>query len=247
MNALFVSLGSVVFVCILLYIFERFFFSKLEYKLSDEVVGIYFNFTGVLFTLILAFVVVAAWEDYDNAMHTAENEAHKLMYIYEDALELSPENRMIVQKKVIHYASSVVNDEWDNMDENHKVKVTEDIFHGLMSLKRTLVPHGDEDILKSIDDSLDELKVLRHQRESYTESHVPNLLWAVLIGGFLMCIFFSFLINFKSIIWKMLMTSIAAFAMSIVMYLTYCLSNPYKGDMKVSSMDYQKVLHLAKQ
>jgi hypothetical protein len=246
MNALLVSLASVVTVCILLYFFEK-FFSRLKETLSDEVVGIYFNFIGVLFTLILAFVVVAAWEDYDNAMHSAENEAHKLLYTYEDAFELSPENRVLVQQKIIDYTHSVINDEWEHMDENHIVKITEKKFHDLVTLKKTLVAHNDEDALKNIAESLDELKTLRHVRESFTDSHVPNLLWAVLLGGFSMCILLSFCINFKSIVWKMIMTSIVTFAMSVVMYLTYCLSNPYKGDMKIGCEDYQKVLILIKQ
>ncbi len=246
MNALIVSLASVATVCILLYVFEK-FFSRLKEPLSDEVVGIYFNFIGVLFTLILAFVVVAAWEDYDNAMHSAENEAHKLLYMYEDAAELSPENKKIVQQKITEYLHSVINDEWEHMDENHIVKITENKFHELVILKKTLVAHNDDEVLKNIDDSLDELKTLRHARESFTDSHVPNLLWAVLLGGFSMCILLSFFINFKSIIWKMVMTSIVTFAMSVVMYLTYCLSNPYKGDMKITSEDYVKALTIIKQ
>jgi hypothetical protein len=246
MNALLVSLASVIAVSILLYLFEK-FFSKLKEPLSDEVVGIYFNFIGVLFTLILAFVVVAAWEDYDNAMHSAENEAHKLLYTYEDASELSPENRKQVQEKILVYLHSVINEEWEHMEEKHIVKVTENKFHDLVVLKKTLVPHNDDDVLKNIDDSLDELKELRHARESYTDSHVPNLLWAVLLGGFSMCILLSFFINFKSILWKMLMTSFVTFAMSVVMYLTYCLSNPYKGDMKITSEAYVKVLTIIKQ
>ncbi len=246
MNALLVSLASVVIVCILLYLFEK-FFSRLREPLSDEVVGIYFNFIGVLFTLILAFVVVAAWEDYDNAMHSAENEAHKLLYTYEDAAELSPENKKEVQQKIVAYLNSVIHDEWGHMDETHIVKITEKKFHDLVVLKKTLVAHGDEDVLKTIDDSLDELKTLRHARESFTDSHVPNLLWAVLMGGFSMCILLSFFINFKSIIWKMIMTSIVTFAMSVVMYLTYCLSNPYKGDMKITSEDYVKAMKIIEQ
>ncbi|HSZ25945.1 MAG TPA: hypothetical protein VK766_09515, partial [Cytophagaceae bacterium] len=178
MNALLFSLASVAFVCILLYFFEL-FFSRLKETLSDEVVGIYFNFVGVLFTLILAFVVVAAWEDYDNAIHSAENEAHKLTYLYEDASELSPENKVILRQKVKAYLSSVINDEWEQMDEFHKIKVTEEKFHELITLKKTLVAHNDEDALKGIDDGLDELKTLRHARQGFAESHVPNLLWGV--------------------------------------------------------------------
>jgi hypothetical protein len=245
MDPVFYVIASVILICLLLFVFER-FRTNLKHSMSDEVVGIYFNFTGVLFTLILAFVVVAAWEDYDNALHTVENEAHKLSYIYEDAIELSPENRDAIQKKVLAYAHSVVHDEWDHMDEIHKVKTTQQKFYDLISLKRTLIAHGDEDALKGIDDDLDELKVIRHERESQSESHVPHLLWAILIGGYMLCIFFSFLINFKSLVWKMIMTSIVAFSMSIVMYLTYCLSTPHKGPMKIGPEDFQKVLELPK-
>jgi hypothetical protein len=191
-------------------------------------------------------VVVAAWEDYDNALHTVENEANKLSYIYEDAIELSPENRDIVHKKILEYTNSVVHDEWDHLNEPQRVKITQQKFYDLVSLKRTLVAHGDEDALKEIDDSIDELKVIRHERESHTESHVPHLLWGILIGGYILCIFFSFLIEFKSLVWKMIMTSIVAFSMSIVMYLTYCLSNPHHGAMKIGSEDFQKVLELGK-
>ncbi|HWZ22351.1 MAG TPA: hypothetical protein VNW06_06825, partial [Cytophagaceae bacterium] len=81
MNALLFSMTSVVVVAILLVIFEKSIFEKIKDTISNDVISNFLNFIGVLFTLILAFVVVAAWEDYDNAMHTAQDEAHKLLYI----------------------------------------------------------------------------------------------------------------------------------------------------------------------
>ncbi|HXA01792.1 MAG TPA: DUF4239 domain-containing protein [Cytophagaceae bacterium] len=245
MNLLLFSFATVIVFCTALYFFEK-YFQTVKDKFSNESIGIYFNFTGVLYTLILAFVVVAAWTDYDNAMVTVESEAHKLLYIYEDAEELSPENRSAVQKAVLNYTHSVIGEEWNEMDQGVMVKSTENKFHDLIVLKRILKPNGDDYVLNGIDTSLDELKELRRSRLSYNESHVPNLLWTVLAGGYLLCVFFSFLVDFNSLTWKMIMTSIMVFTMSIVMYLTYCLSNPYKGDMEISSADYQKTLELIK-
>ena len=246
MNALLYSLAAVVIVAILLFIFEKVIFSKIKDTITNDEVSNFLNFIGVLFTLILAFVVVAAWEDYDNAMHTAQDEAHKLLYIHEDAADLSPANKKIFQDKLEDYTNSIIKDEWDNMDENHKVKVTEDKFHELITLKKTFVVNGDQDIINEVDDGLDELKVLRHARESYTESHVPSLLWFVLFGGYTICILLCFCVEFEKLAWKTLMVSLVTFTMSVVLYLTYSLSNPYKGDMKITSEHYVKSLEKMK-
>jgi hypothetical protein len=244
MNALLFSMTSVVIVAILLVIFEKVIFEKMKDTISNDVISNFLNFIGVLFTLILAFVVVAAWEDYDNAMHTAQDEAHKLLYIHEDAADLSPANKKIFQAKLEDYTNSIIKDEWDFMDENHKIKVTEEKFHELVTLKKTFVVNGDQDVIAEVDQGLDDLKVLRHARESYTESHVPRLLWFVLFGGSAICILLCFCINFDKLVWKIIMVSLVTFTMSVVLYLTYSLSNPYKGDMKITSEHYIKALQM---
>jgi len=239
MSLVIISVVVILIVCTVLFLFEK-YFSRWATDLKIEVVAIYFNFIGVLFTLLLAFVVVAAWEDYDKAVHTAEDEAHKLLYIYEDAYELSPEIRKVVQQSTMDYLNSIVKDEWENLNNPAKIKKVKHKFHQLTDLKRTLVAStdSDKDILAGIDKNLDDLKDLRHAREGFFVSHVPNLLWFVLFGGYLMCIFFSCLISFEKLYWKMIMTSLITFSMTTVLYLIFCLSNPYSGEMKVSSADY---------
>jgi hypothetical protein len=243
MELFIIAVLSILLPCLFLFLFNK-HLEKWAQTMSTELIGVYFNFIGVLFTLILAFVVVAAWEDYDNAMHTVENEAHKLMYIYEDAIELSDENKKLLQTKVVDYTQSIVNEEWNNMDNPIVLKNTKKKYHELMELKRTLTPLNDtdKDVLTSIDASLDDLKQLRHDREGFFESHVPNLLWFVLLGGSAVCFFFSCIISFEKLHLKMIMSSLITFSMTIVLYLTYCLSNPYQGTMKVSAEDYEKVL-----
>ncbi|MGH9173192.1 MAG: hypothetical protein ACRD1H_02475 [Vicinamibacterales bacterium] len=77
-----------------------------------DVAGFFIGIIGVLYAVLLAFVVIVVWEDFNDASRTVDNEANELSDIYWLANGLDTANRDRVQEAVRSYAASVVDDEW---------------------------------------------------------------------------------------------------------------------------------------
>ena len=56
-----------------------------QLKENHEVAGYIFNAFGLIYAVLLAFVVFAVWTSYDNAKQNTEMEANKLSDLFLDA------------------------------------------------------------------------------------------------------------------------------------------------------------------
>ena len=90
---------------------------------NHEVVAVIFSMVGVLYAILLAFVVVVVWEQFDTAQQDADNEATKISNLMRDAVAFGPERQQI-QGRLIAYTRSVVDDEWKTMAHGESSEVT---------------------------------------------------------------------------------------------------------------------------
>ena len=67
---------------------------------------------GVIYAVLLAFVVVIVWEDFGSADTTANNEADAVGNLYRDAIGIGGVQGRRLETAVQAYAMSVVDTEW---------------------------------------------------------------------------------------------------------------------------------------
>src|SRR5471030_1123075 len=83
---------------------------------NDVCVPIFLN-AGVLFAVLLGFMVVAVWESYDTAKATVATEATSLVPLYRAAGNLPPEAGDKIRALVREYIHQVIEDEWPRQAE----------------------------------------------------------------------------------------------------------------------------------
>jgi hypothetical protein len=86
-------------------------------KLAEhtEVAGYVYAVIGVIYAVVLALVVIAAWEDYRDARDAVTNEASAVLNLARVANGWPAADRDAVESALIDYARHVVDDEWPAM------------------------------------------------------------------------------------------------------------------------------------
>ena len=82
----------------------------------NNVAGFIYAVLGVAYAVLLAFVVIAVWQDYQTAQTNVESEANELAGVYFLASQLPEPERTNVQELVQTYVRGVVEEEWPMME-----------------------------------------------------------------------------------------------------------------------------------
>jgi len=98
------TLGSAaISVAALLAVRRRFSFKDLRH----EVIASYMEMFGVVYAVLLAFVVFAVWETHEKVQNTVESEAVGLNALYYLAEAYPPSYRQSIQSQIIDYAHTI--------------------------------------------------------------------------------------------------------------------------------------------
>jgi hypothetical protein len=84
-------------------------------SLNNEVAGFKFAVVGILYAVLLAFVVVAVWEDYRNTETAVRNEAKAIVDLDQLADELPDQGKSSIHRHLHSYAKEVRESEWSTM------------------------------------------------------------------------------------------------------------------------------------
>jgi hypothetical protein len=77
----------------------------------NDVAGFIYAVLGVTYAVLMAFVVIVVWEDYERARDTVETEANELAGVYFLADRVPEPDRERVQDLARSYARTVVEEE----------------------------------------------------------------------------------------------------------------------------------------
>src|SRR5829696_7273766 len=83
---------------------------------QNNVAGFIYAVLGVAYAVLLAFMLIAVWQDYKMAQTNVESEAHELAGVYFLASQLPEPQRTRLQDLVRTYARVVVEEEWPMME-----------------------------------------------------------------------------------------------------------------------------------
>src|SRR5438270_13839693 len=86
-------------------------------KENHEVAAIIFNAFGLLYGVVVAFVVFVTWSGYDDATKNLQLEASDIDDIFHIAKAFPEPANKIIQQGLIDYTASVYNDELKKMSQ----------------------------------------------------------------------------------------------------------------------------------
>jgi hypothetical protein len=201
-----------------------------------EVAGFILAVVGVVYAVLLAFIVIVVWQQADASRTDADREATVLLTTYRDANALA-EPGHDVRPAIRRYADLVVNAEWEEMAEHHRESRTADqALNEIWTQFRAQEPqtHSDEAFYDDAVTSLHEVSELRRTRIADSGAELVGVLWAVLIIGGVISIAFTYFFGVHSLAAQILMVSALAALVGLVLAVIVSLDLPFTGDVAVA-------------
>jgi hypothetical protein len=200
---------------------------------------------AVLYTVLLAFIAVAAWEDLSKASDIAGTEAGITQDLYVDAEGLSDKGvAKELQAALRRYIDIVVNQEWPVQQAGGISRAAAPALRDLRTALASLQPKttGDGIVMQEMLRSLNELYNARRSRLDAAAGHIPEGVWWVVIFLGALTIGFMALLSMRSGWMHFALAAGLTTAMVVVVSLIVQLDYPFRGEISVSADPFRQVL-----
>jgi protein-S-isoprenylcysteine O-methyltransferase Ste14 len=212
---------------------------------QNNVAGFIYAVLGVAYAVLLAFVVIAVWEEYKTAQTNVESEANELAGVYFLASQLPEPQRTNVQDLARMYARVVVEEEWPMMEQGQTSPHADSLLRQLrLKLlqfdprtrgEQVLYERGLTDLHNAID--------ARRSRLLEVREGIPNLLWVVLVLGGVITVSFTYLFGLKSNLAHALMVAALTLLICGVLFTIGEFNNSFSGPVEIQPDAFREVLH----
>lgn len=211
----------------------------------NDVAGFLIAVVGVVYAVILAFIVIVTWEGYRDARSTVHREAGALRSLYRDSQSLPEPARTQVAGLVVRYAAEVSSDEWAALDRGDSSPAVFDLvgemFAGLGGVAATTPAH--EAFLADALLRLNDVAEDRAERINVAEEGLLPVLWAAIIVGGAVTLGFALLFGVSNERLHYLMVGSFAAVLALQVLVVLVLSHPFSGDLRI---DPDPFLHVVR-
>lgn len=239
-----ILVGTSIVLCIGGLLLVRRFVPHHRLKIHNDVAGPLFATLGVIYGVLLAFVVVIVWQSYDKSKSNVESEANCLLDIYLDAECFQKDFKENVRALIREYADVVVKDEWKLLAEGRVSPDAAAVVKKLWNNYSAYSPSTETErvfFAESIR-KLNEMVEFRRMRVIESRTGVEPVLWFVLIAGAAVTISFTFFFGAESLKAQMLMSVLLAVLISLILLTIFLFDFPFTGDVSIKPVAFQRVL-----
>jgi hypothetical protein len=189
-------------------------------------------------------MVIAVWEDYQEAQTATTEEANELSAIFWIAQGFPGPQAEHVQELAHEYASVVVKEEWPLMAHGKSSPKAWQTLDDLRASVEEIHPKDDAQLVLYDNEiqRLHDLGDARRARMLQVREGLPTILWVVLLVGGMVEIGFTYLFGLRSTTVHVLMVAALAMVIGLVLFTIGALEFPFKGDVRVSPEAFESLL-----
>jgi Protein of unknown function (DUF4239) len=210
----------------------------------NNVAGFIYSVVGIAYAVLLAFVVIAVWQDYETAKDTVETEANELAGVYFVADRFPDPERTRVQELARSYARAVVEEEWPLMERGETSEHASALLSELrISLLSVDASTGAGQVLYDQGlTRLHEVSDARRLRLLEATQGLPTVLWVVLLGGGVVAVSFTYLFGLKDNWAHALMVAALTLVVTGILFTIGSLDYPFAGQVEIQPDAFEEVL-----
>ena len=222
----------------------RKFYPHYKCKLHNDIAGFIFATIGVIYAVLLAFIVVITWQDFDKAEDVTINEANCIAALYRDATPFPAGFRAELKSELTDYVKAIINEEWQTMAKGQKGVNVQKIQEKLWKLYSGFQPKNETQKIFFAESvkKLNQAAEMRRQRIVYASAGINPLLYFVLIAGSFITIAFTMLFGTENIIPHLIMVSLLATMIAITLFTVIAMDYPFTGDISITPDVFTKML-----
>jgi len=211
-------------------------------KKNHEVAGFTFGVLGAFYGLLLAFVIVAAWERFDRASENVQAEGVALISLYRLSKGFSASGAGDMQHAIRAYTHRLIDVEWPAMANSNFASIDGSV--GTLSLWQVVANYKAESPRQAllVDKSFDQLSKLSEAsslRYLYARQNLPPVVWLVIYAGLIITIGFSYFFGLETFWPQALMCAIFSTLLGLTILAILELAHPYQGNVVVSMQPLQ--------
>jgi hypothetical protein len=213
-------------------------------KEQNDVAGFIFAVLGVAYAVLLAFVVIAVWQDYETAQTDVESEAHELAGIYFLASRLPEPDQTRIRDLIRTYVRVVVEEEWPMMERGQTSPRADSLVRQLRSEIQEFDPHtkGEQVLYESELTQSHDADAARRSRLLAVREGIPDLLWVVLVLGGVITVSFTYLFGLRSNLAHALMVAALTLVICGILFTIGDFNNPFSGLVEIQPEAFKEVL-----
>jgi protein-S-isoprenylcysteine O-methyltransferase Ste14 len=211
----------------------------------NDVAGFIYAVLGVAYAVVLAFMLIAVWQDYNTAQTNVESEANELAGVYFLASRLPESERTHVQDLARMYARVVVEQEWPMMEQGQTSPRADSLLRQLRFELLEFDPHtrGEQVLYERGLTDLHNAIDARSSRLLEVREGIPNLLWVVLVVGGVITVSFTYLFGLKSNVAHALIVAALTLLICGILFTIGEFNNPFSGPVEIQPEAFREVLH----
>ncbi|MFA5062458.1 MAG: DUF4239 domain-containing protein [Candidatus Omnitrophota bacterium] len=235
--------GAVVLTLIGLFVVRHFIPHnklRLHHDVADPLLGV----MGAVYSVLLAFVVVTVWVNFDKSDSNVQQEANSLADIYRDAEGLSADFRAKLNPLLRAYRDAVIEYEWKTMEKGEMSPYVEKLMNQIWALYTNYEPKSftekaffDESVRK-----LNTFRELRRLRLMDSRKGIEPLLWFVLIAGGMATVSFTFLFGAENFQAQLIMGVLLSAMVALILFAIMAMDYPFTGKVSISSKPFQQTM-----
>jgi Protein of unknown function (DUF4239) len=204
----------------------------------NEVAGYLFSAVGVLYAVLLGFVVVVVWQKYDEIVSNVQSEVDAVGNLYHSVDGYDLASRTMIRKDLDSYARIVATIEWQAMARNQDVPETADgVLEDAAYRVDTFAPRDFKGFTaqQASIGNMQRLYDARRQRLIHSDATVPPILWFALISGALAMVGFCYIFGVENRPAQLMMTAILVALIGILFAVIGEFSTPFSGSVSISN------------
>src|SRR6516164_3517143 len=236
--------GAAVFGAILLELCARRLLPIELRRRHNEVAAAIFSIIGVTYAVLLAFVAMLAWEGFNRAKGASYAEAARIGDVYNPSAGFADPEKSSIRNEIFGYARRVATVEWPAQAEGCMVDQDSIYLSGLNKIVLALHPAGQADggLHSLLLQAIERLWDARQERLLAAQTNIPDIVWFVVIAGGALTVAFSSFLGAPSLRMQLAMSAVLAASGVLVLILIIALSNPFRGDFRVSTAPFEHML-----
>jgi hypothetical protein len=210
----------------------------------NDVAAAILSIIGVTYAVLLAFVAQLAWDGYNRAKAASSAEAMAIVDVQHAAFGMAPGVQSQIRDLLMAYGTAVIDTEWPAQAEGRILYLGETPIARLNATASALHPatnaesNGQSQLLQAIT----RLNDTRADRLLAAGDSIPGVVWFVVCAGGMLTVAFCSFLGAPSARMQLAMGSILTLSGVLVLVMIIALSNPFRGDFRVSTAPYRHAL-----
>jgi uncharacterized membrane protein len=211
---------------------------------QNDVAGFIYAVLGVCYAVLLGLMVVAVWQDWQDAQDSVTQEANELVAVFWLAHGLPEAEGRHIQELARDYARVEVTKEWPLMEHGKSSPKAYELLDEMRASVESLHPANDAQtvLYDNLLQRLHELGDARRTRLLEAQEGLPAILWAVLLVGGVITVGFTYLFGLRSTTVHVLMVAALALVIGLVLFTVAALDFPFRGTVHIGPEAFEQAL-----